>query len=117
VSTSGLAGEIIDLEPLGWGVPIILLNSRRLEIQGPVHHFHFMGKDFDSSWVAPTFRRVLSVRLIIERTIIIIVPLFTSLLLVINPVTCISIVDDIVQIPVITISPSAVLLRWSQTVG
>jgi hypothetical protein len=53
-----------------------------------------MGKDFNSSWVAPSFRGVLSVRLVIEGTIIVIVPLITSFLLnvlmllapVVNPV-------------------------------
>jgi hypothetical protein len=60
----------------------------------------------------------LSVRLVIIGTIVIIVPLFTPLmfkaLTLLTPVfdlaACISAVDDIVQISVIPISPSAVFL-------
>jgi hypothetical protein len=40
-----------------------------------------MGKGFNSSWVAPSFRGALSVRLVIEGTIIVIVPLIMSFLL------------------------------------
>jgi hypothetical protein len=84
-----------------------------------------MGESFDSSWVAPSFRGALSVRLVVEGTIIVIVPLITSFLLnaltlltaVVNPVTCISTADDVVQISVIPIPPSATFLRWSETDG
>jgi hypothetical protein len=84
-----------------------------------------MGESFDSSWVAPSFRGVLSVRLVVEGTIIVIVPLITSFLInaltlltaVVNPVTCISTADDVVQISVIPIPPSAMFLQWSETDG
>jgi hypothetical protein len=82
-------------------------------------------KGLDSSWVAPSFRRVLLVRLVIEGTIIVIVPIIMSLLLdalkllalVVNPATCISTVDDVAQVSVIPIMPSVMLLRWSETAG
>jgi hypothetical protein len=78
-----------------------------------------VGKGFDSSWVA------LSVRLVIERIIIIIVPLITSfllkalllLVLVINPAMCISVVDDIAQVSIIQIMPLAMLLWLSESVS
>jgi hypothetical protein len=62
-----------------------------------------MGKGYDSSWVVPYFRGVLSVRLVIEGTIIVIVPLITSFLLnaltlllpVVNLIACISVADDV----------------------
>jgi hypothetical protein len=65
------------------------------------------------------------VRLVVEGTIIVIVPLITSFLLntltlltpVVNPVVCISVVDDVAQISVIPILLSAVFLRWSETAG
>jgi hypothetical protein len=71
-----------------------------------------VGKGFDSSWVA------LSVRLVIERIIIIIVPLITSfqikalllLVLVIDPAMCISVTDDVAQVLIIQIMPLAMLL-------
>jgi hypothetical protein len=81
-----------------------------------------MGKGFDSSWVAPSFRGVLLVRLVIEGAIIVIVPLITSFLLntlmllvpVVNSITCISVADEVAQISVIPIPPSAAFLRWSE---
>jgi hypothetical protein len=53
--------------------------------------------------------------LVIEGTIIVMVPLIMSFLLnalmllasVVNPVTCISAVDDIVQVPIIPVPPLA----------
>jgi hypothetical protein len=62
------------------------------------------------------------VRLVIEETIVIIVPFIVSFLLntlsLLAPVfyaaACISIVDDVVQVTAIPIMPSAVLLRWSE---
>jgi hypothetical protein len=61
--------------------------------------------------------------LIIERNIIVIVPLFVTLALntvsllapVFNPVACISVVDYIAQVPVVPISSSIVLLQGSET--
>jgi hypothetical protein len=63
------------------------------------------------------------VRLVIEGTIIVIVPLIMSFLLnalmllapFVNPVTCISTSDDFTQILVIPIPPSAAFLQWSET--
>jgi hypothetical protein len=65
------------------------------------------------------------VRLVIEGTIIVIVPLITSLLLNalmllapdVNPIACISATDDVTQISVILILPSVTFLWWSETVG
>jgi hypothetical protein len=82
-----------------------------------------MGKSFDSSWVVPSFRGALSVRLVIEGTIIVIVPLITSFLLnmfmllapIVNPVVCIITMDDVTQILVIPILPSVMFLQWSET--
>jgi hypothetical protein len=63
------------------------------------------------------------VGLIIIGTIVIIVPLFTSLLfkvltlltLVFDLPTCTIAVDDVAQILVILVMPSAAFLRWSET--
>jgi hypothetical protein len=82
-----------------------------------------MGKKFDSSYIAPSFKRMLSVRLITIGTVVVIVPFFMLLLFkvlallapVFYPATCISAVDDIVQILVISVLPSATFLRWSET--
>jgi hypothetical protein len=84
-----------------------------------------MGKSFDSSWIMPSFRGVLSVRLVIVRTIIIIVPLVVSFLLhallllasIFDPAMRICAVDDVAQVAVIPITPSAVLLWWSEATG
>jgi hypothetical protein len=82
-----------------------------------------MGKGLDSSYIAPSFMRALSMRFDIIGTIIVIVPLFTSLLFkalmlltpVFYPATCIFAVDDIMQVSVIPVSPLATFLRWSET--
>jgi hypothetical protein len=68
---------------------------------------------------------VFSLRLIVEGTIIIIVPLIASFLfhavsllaLVFYLAACISITDDITQVLVIPVSSSAAFLRWSETAG
>jgi hypothetical protein len=65
------------------------------------------------------------VRLVIEGTTIVIVPLITSFLLNtltllapdVNWVTCIFVVDDVAQISVILIPPLAMFLWWSETAG
>jgi hypothetical protein len=116
---------LIHLEPLSRvGAPIILLDSRWLPVQGPTHPFQVMGKGFDS-FIAPSFRGVLSVRLVIERAIVIIVPLVMSFLFgiilflapIFDPTVSISITNDVTaQVAVIPVSPSHVFLRWSQTV-
>jgi hypothetical protein len=82
-----------------------------------------MGKGLDSSCIAPSLRRMLSVRLVIIGTIVAIVPLFTSLLfkaltlltLVFYLTACIFTMDDIAQVSVIPVSPSVTFLRWSET--
>jgi hypothetical protein len=84
-----------------------------------------MGKVFDSSYITPSLRGALSVRLVIEGTIIIIVPLIASFLLdalsllvpAFDLTVCISTVEDVAQITVIPTTPSAMLLRWSETTG
>jgi hypothetical protein len=63
------------------------------------------------------------VRLVIEGTIIVIVPLITLFLLnmfmllapIVNPVVCIITMDDVTQISVIPILPSVMFLQWSET--
>jgi hypothetical protein len=68
---------------------------------------------------------MLSVRLVVERTIVVIVHFITPLLLdaltllapAVNLAACISAVDDITQVSVFPIMPLAVLLWWSETVG
>jgi hypothetical protein len=77
-----------------------------------------LGERLDSSCITPSFGRMLSVRLVTIGTIVVIVPFFALLLLktlmllmlIFDPATCISVVDDIMQISVIPVSPSAVLL-------
>jgi hypothetical protein len=125
---------LIYLEPLGWvGGPIILLDSlcleiKRslcLEIKGPAHLFQVAKKSFDSSWVIPSFRGALPVRLVIVATIIIIDPiivlfLFNALSLsapIFNPAACISVADDVMQVTIVSPTPSAVLLWWSDAAG
>jgi hypothetical protein len=66
---------------------------------------------------------MLSVRLIVIGIVVGIVSFFTLLLFkalvllasVFNPATCISTVDDVVQISVIPVSFSAAFLRWSES--
>jgi hypothetical protein len=78
-----------------------------------------MGKCLDSSCITPSFRRMLSVRLVVIGTIVVIVPFFTLLffkkltllMLVFDLEACISAVDDISQISVIQASPSAAFLQ------
>jgi hypothetical protein len=90
-----------------------------------VHPLEIVGKGFDSSWVASSFRGTISVRLVIEGTIVVIVPLITLLLLnaltplapVVNHAMCISTADDVTQVSVILITPSAMLLPWSEATG
>jgi hypothetical protein len=82
-----------------------------------------MGKCPDSSYIAPSLKRTLSVRLVIIVTILGIVLLFTSLLFkaltlltpVFYPAACIFTVDDVAQVSVIPVLPSAAFLRWSET--
>jgi hypothetical protein len=79
-----------------------------------------MGKSLDSTCIAPPFGRMLSVRLIIIGTIVVIVPFFTLLLFeeltlqmpVFDLDVSISIADDITQISVILVSSSTAFLRW-----
>jgi hypothetical protein len=64
----------------------------------------------------------MSMRLVIEGTIIIIVPLIMLFLLnalsllasVVYLTTCISAVDDIAQLVIVLMTPSAMLLGWSE---
>jgi hypothetical protein len=67
--------------------------------------------------------RMLSVRMVIRGTIVVIVPLFTShlfkavmlLMSVFNPVACIFAADNVAQVSVIPSLPSATFLWWSKT--
>jgi hypothetical protein len=81
-----------------------------------------MGKCLDSPYIAPFLRSALLVRLVVTGTIIIIVSLFTLLLfkalmllmLVFDLAACIFAVDDVTQVSVIPVLPSAEFLRWSE---
>jgi hypothetical protein len=83
-----------------------------------MHPLQVMGKRLGSSYIAPPFRRMLSVRLVIIGTVVVIVPFFmlllfkalTLLTLDFNPAACISATDDIAQISVIPILPSVMFL-------
>jgi hypothetical protein len=84
-----------------------------------------MRESLDSSLVLPSFRGALFVRLVVLGAIIIIVPLIalfllcalSFLVLVFDPVACISAADDITQVAIVLTMPSAALLRWSDTAG
>jgi hypothetical protein len=111
---------LIHLEPLGWvGGPIILLDSRWLEVQGPTHPLQVVGKGLDSSCIVPSLRIMLSVRLVIIGTIVVIVPLLTSLLfkaltlltLDFDPAACIFGADNVSQVLIILVSPSVAFHR------
>jgi hypothetical protein len=73
----------------------------------------------------PSLEGALSVRLVIEGTIVIIVPFIASFLLdafslleaVFDSITCISVADNIMQVLVIPILPSAMFPQWSETAG
>jgi hypothetical protein len=88
-----------------------------------MHPLQVVGKGLDSSCIVTSIGRMLSVRLVIIRTTVVIVPLFMSLLFkaltiltpVFDPVACIFVVDDITQVSVIPVSPSATFHRWSET--
>jgi hypothetical protein len=77
-----------------------------------------MGKSFDSSFIASIFGGTLSVRLVIEGTIIIIVPFVASFLFDVtsllapffNSDVCISAVNNVTQVPIVPISPLTALL-------
>jgi hypothetical protein len=81
-----------------------------------------VSKGLDSSCIAPSLWRTLSVRLVIIGTIVVIVPLFTSLLFkaptlltpVFDQTMCILAADDVVQVSVIPVLPSAAFLQWSE---
>jgi hypothetical protein len=69
----------------------------------------------------PSFKGALLMRLVVVGTIVIIVPLIAMFLfyalsfstLVFNPVACISVTDDIMQVVVVLTMPSATLLLWT----
>jgi hypothetical protein len=77
-----------------------------------------VGESFDPAFIVPSFQRMVSVRLIVERTIIVIVPLFALfvldavllLALIFNPIACVSVADNVAQVFVILISSLAALL-------
>jgi hypothetical protein len=88
-----------------------------------MYQIQVTGESFNSSFIVPSFWGALSVRLVIEGTIVITVPFIVSFLfdafsllaVVFNSVVCISAVDHVTQVSVIPISLSAVFLRWSGT--
>jgi hypothetical protein len=84
-----------------------------------------VGKSFDSSFIVRSFRRALSERLVVEGTIIIIIPLVVSFMFnalsllapIFNLVVCISVANDVTQVMVILVSSSAVFLWGSEAAG
>jgi predicted anti-sigma-YlaC factor YlaD len=66
-----------------------------------------MGKSLDSSYIASPIGRMLSVRLVIIGTVVVIVPFF-------NSAVFISTADDVTQISVIPVPSSIAFLRWSE---
>jgi hypothetical protein len=114
---------LIHLEPLSWvGGPIILLDSQRLEVQGPTHPLQVVGKGLDSC-IVPSLGRTLSMRLVIIGITVVIVPPFTSLQFkslalltqVFDLVMCIFAADDVAQVLVIPVTHSVVFLRCKET--
>jgi hypothetical protein len=79
----------------------------------------------DTSWNVSSFRRILSVRLIVVGVIVVVVPLVTQLLLitllfsalVFYPVACISATDGIRQVTIVPAMPSPMHLWWSDAIG
>jgi hypothetical protein len=75
-------------------------------------------ESLDPSFIVSSFWGTLSVRLVVERTIIIIVPLIVSflfhsvalLMTVFYPATCISFAENVAHVPLVLISLSTVLL-------
>jgi hypothetical protein len=71
----------------------------------------------------PPFWRALSVRLVVKRTIIVMVPIIALLITlplsapVFNLTACISTADDVVQVTVVSGMPSGMPLRWSDAAG
>jgi hypothetical protein len=84
-----------------------------------------MGESFDPTFIASSFWGMMLMRLIVEGTVIVIVPLLVLFMLdvalhlapVYNLVACISIVYNITQVLVILVSSSAMLLWGSETTG
>jgi hypothetical protein len=112
VPSGGLDGELIHLEPLGRvGGPVVLLDPQRLEVQGPTYPLQVMRERLDPPFIASLSWRTVLVRLVIIRAMITIVPLMASFALdtilflvpVFNPVACIFVVNDIMQVPFIPI--------------
>jgi hypothetical protein len=88
-----------------------------------MHPLQVLGKSLDSSCIVAPFRRMLSVRLVIIGTIVVIVPFFmlllfkalTLLMPIFNLVVHISTANDVMQISVLPVSSSAMFLRWGDT--
>jgi hypothetical protein len=117
---------LVQLKPLSWvGGPIILLDSGQLEIQGPTHPLQVVEESFDPALIASSFQGTVSVRLIIEETIIVIVPFTVSFALdavsllapVFNLVVCIFVTNNVAQVPVVPILFFVMLLWRSDAAG
>jgi hypothetical protein len=69
------------------------------------------------------FLTALPLKLVIKRTIIIIVLVIALLIAlplsapVLNLIACIPVMDDVTQVMVVTVTPSAMLLWWSDAAG
>jgi hypothetical protein len=86
--------------------PIILLDPRRLKVQGPTHPLQVTRERLDPPFIASSSRRMVTAELVIVGTIVVIVPLLTSFALdvvsllapIFDLAACISIAYDITQV-------------------
>jgi hypothetical protein len=89
-----------------------------LKIQGPPHPLQVMGESFYPSFIVSSFWGTLTVRLVVDGIITVIIPFMVPLLFrvvlflapVFNSVKCVSVADDVAQVPVVPISFSAAFL-------
>jgi hypothetical protein len=103
---------MIHLEPLGRvGGLIVLVNSYGLEIYRPAHPPQVMAEILDSSFILPSIQRMTLGRLIVVRTVEIMVLFFTVfalepaslLVMILDSITSISILDDVLKIPLVPV--------------
>jgi hypothetical protein len=104
VPSDSFNGELIHLEPFGQiGGPIVFVDPRWLEDNWPSKPLQVLGICLDAFWDVSRFWWLLPVRLVVVRTIVIIVSFITIFLLFMllisasafNSATCISTMDDV----------------------
>jgi hypothetical protein len=98
---------LIHLEPLGRvGGYIILVDSYRFEVYWPVYPPQIVAERLDSYFIAPSIQRVTSGRMVAVGAIVITIPFIMAfalesvylLVTILDPVTSVSILDDIPKI-------------------